>query len=50
MSEFEFVFPLFALLVGGPVARPVIGTLIWSLALVAIFAPLAVMGFKRRGT
>ena len=37
------------LLVGGPVARPVIGTLIWSVAIVAIFAPLAVRGFKRRG-
>ena len=38
------------LLAGGPVARPVIGTLLWSLALVAVFAPLAVRGFKRRGT
>jgi ABC-type multidrug transport system permease subunit len=37
------------LLVGGPVARPVMGTLLWSLALVAVFAPLAVKGFKRRG-
>jgi len=38
------------LLVGGPVARPVIGTLLWGLALIAIFAPLSVWRFKRRGS
>ena len=36
------------LLVGGPVARPVLLSLLWALALIAIFAPLSVLRFKRR--
>lgn len=36
------------LLVGGPVARPVIITIVWALALIAVFAPLSVLRFKRR--
>ena len=36
------------LLVGGPVAVPVIRTLLWSAALFAVFAPLAVQVYRRR--
>jgi oleandomycin transport system permease protein len=33
---------------GGPVATPVITSLIWALAIVAVFAPLSVRAFKRK--
>jgi oleandomycin transport system permease protein len=36
------------LLLGGPVAGPLIGTLLWSAALVLLFAPLAVLAYRRR--
>jgi oleandomycin transport system permease protein len=36
------------LLVGGPVAVPVIRTLLWSLGLFVVFAPLAVQVYRRR--
>jgi oleandomycin transport system permease protein len=36
------------LMVGGPVAGPVIGTLLWAAAIVAVFGPLSVWAFKRR--
>jgi len=36
------------LLVGGPVAGPVIQSLLWAGGLMAVFAPLAVWAFKRR--
>ena len=36
------------LLVGGPVATPVIRTLLWSLGLLVVFAPLAVQIYRRR--
>jgi oleandomycin transport system permease protein len=36
------------LLVGGPVAVPVIRTLLWSLGLFLVFAPLAVQVYRRR--
>ncbi|MGH3450126.1 MAG: ABC transporter permease, partial [Haloechinothrix sp.] len=36
------------LLVGGPVAAPVIGSLLWAAAITAVFAPLSVWAFKRR--
>jgi oleandomycin transport system permease protein len=36
------------LMVGGPVVEPVIGTLLWAAAIVAVFAPLSVRAFKRR--
>jgi len=36
------------LLVGGPVARPVLWSLLWAAAIAAVFAPLAVALFKRR--
>lgn len=36
------------LLVDGPVARPVLLTLAWAVALIAIFLPLSVLRFKRR--
>jgi len=36
------------LLVGGPVAVPVIRTLLWSLGLVVVFAPVAVEVYRRR--
>jgi len=38
-----------ALMVGtGPVAGPVIKTLIWSVAILAVFAPLAVRAYRRK--
>lgn len=36
------------LMVGGPVVEPVVGTLLWATAIVAVFAPLSVRAFKRR--
>ncbi len=36
------------LMVGGPVAEPVTGALIWAVALTAAFAPLSMWAFKRR--
>lgn len=36
------------LLVGGPVAEPVIKSLLWAAAIVLVFAPLSVKAFKRK--
>jgi oleandomycin transport system permease protein len=36
------------LMVGGPVAGPVFRTVLWSVAIVAVFAPLAVRAYRRR--
>jgi oleandomycin transport system permease protein len=36
------------LLVGGPVAVPVIRTLLWTLGLIVVFAPIAVQVYRRR--
>jgi oleandomycin transport system permease protein len=36
------------LMVGGPVATPVIRSLLWALGLFAVFAPLAVRVYRRR--
>lgn len=36
------------LLLGGPVARPVLETLAWSAGVLAVFAPLAVRAYRRR--
>jgi oleandomycin transport system permease protein len=36
------------LLVGGPVARPALLSLLWAAGIAAVFAPLAVARFKRR--
>jgi oleandomycin transport system permease protein len=36
------------LMVGGPVARPVVGTLLWAAVIAAVFAPVAVWAFRRR--
>lgn len=36
------------LLVGGPVATPVIQTVLWAAIITVVFAPLAVWAFKRR--
>jgi ABC transporter DrrB family efflux protein len=36
------------LMVSGPVARPVVESLLWAAALTVVFAPLAVRAFKRR--
>lgn len=36
------------LLLGGPIADPVIKTLLWSAAILAVFAPLAVRVYRRR--
>jgi hypothetical protein len=37
-----------SVLVGGPVAGPVLQTLLWGTGIAVIFAPLAVRGLKRR--
>jgi ABC transporter DrrB family efflux protein len=36
------------LMLGGPVARPVLWTVTWMAALVAVFAPLALAAYRRR--
>ncbi|MQA17095.1 MAG: ABC transporter permease [Pseudonocardiaceae bacterium] len=36
------------LMVGGPVAGPVIGSLLWATAIAAVFGPVSVWAFKRR--
>jgi oleandomycin transport system permease protein len=36
------------LLLGGPIAGPAITTLLWSAAILAVFAPLAVRAYRRR--
>jgi oleandomycin transport system permease protein len=36
------------LMVGGPVADAVTGSLLWAAAIIAVFAPLSVWAFKRR--
>lgn len=36
------------LLVGGPVAEPVIESLLWAAGIVAVFAPLSMWAFRRR--
>ena len=36
------------LMLGGPVAAPVVQTLLWSAGIVAVFAPLAVYAYRRR--
>lgn len=36
------------LMLGGPVAEPVTWSVIWAVAIVAVFAPLSVWAFKRR--
>ena len=36
------------LIVGGPVAGPVFWSIVWGLGITAVFAPLAVIAFKRR--
>ena len=36
------------LLVGGPVAEPVVRTLMWTVAILVVFVPLSVWAFKRR--
>jgi oleandomycin transport system permease protein len=36
------------LLLGGPVARPALGTLVWAVAVVVVFGPLSVLAYRRR--
>ena len=36
------------LMVGGPVAAPVIGSLLWAAAITAVFAPLSLWALRRR--
>ncbi|WP_235965975.1 hypothetical protein [Micromonospora rubida] len=36
------------LLVGGPVVGPVVQSMLWAVALAAVFAPLAVRALRRR--
>jgi oleandomycin transport system permease protein len=36
------------LMVGGPVAGPVVGSLLWAGVIIAVFAPLSLWAFKRR--
>jgi hypothetical protein len=35
-------------MLGGPVAEPVIESLIWMIAITAVFAPLAILRYRRR--
>ncbi|MFJ6198166.1 ABC transporter permease [Micromonospora sp. NPDC092111] len=36
------------LIIGGPVAKPVTQSLIWTVAIITVFAPLAVRAYRRR--
>jgi oleandomycin transport system permease protein len=36
------------LMLGGPVARPVLYTLVWMAAILLVFFPLAVRAYRRR--
>jgi ABC-2 type transport system permease protein/oleandomycin transport system permease protein len=36
------------MLVSGPVAAPVLKSVLWALAMAAVFAPLAVRALRRR--
>ncbi|WBC01703.1 ABC transporter permease [Micromonospora sp. WMMA1976] len=36
------------LMIGGPVAGPVSRSLLWTVAIIAVFAPLAVLAYRRR--
>jgi len=36
------------LMLGGPVAEPVIGAVLWMIAITAVFAPLAISRYRRR--
>ena len=36
------------LMLGGPVARPVIESILWLIVITAVFAPLAVARYRRR--
>jgi oleandomycin transport system permease protein len=36
------------LMLGGPVAEPVIDSLIWMIVITAVFAPLAILRYRRR--
>ncbi len=35
-------------LLGGPVAEPVIDSILWMVAIVAVFVPLAILRYRRR--
>jgi oleandomycin transport system permease protein len=36
------------LMVGGPVAEPVVGSLLWAAVIALVFAPISVRAFRRR--
>ena len=36
------------LMLGGPVAEPVIRSIIWMIVITAVFAPLAIARYRRR--
>jgi ABC-type multidrug transport system permease subunit len=36
------------LMLGGPVAEPLIDSVIWMVAITAVFAPLAILRYRRR--
>jgi oleandomycin transport system permease protein len=36
------------LMVGGPAAGPVLGSLLWAAVILAVFAPLSLRALKRR--
>ena len=38
-----------ARMIGGPTATPVIQSILWSLGLIAVFAPLAVRRYRKAG-
>jgi hypothetical protein len=35
-------------MLGGPVAEPVIESVIWMIVIAAVFAPLAILRYRRR--
>jgi hypothetical protein len=35
-------------MLGGPVAEPVIDAVIWMIVITAVFAPLAILRYRRR--
>jgi oleandomycin transport system permease protein len=35
-------------MVGGPVAEPVTWTIIWGVVIMAVFAPLSMLAFRKR--
>ena len=45
----HLVDALRGLFMGGPVAEPVVHTLLWMVGFVLVFAPLSLLAYSRRG-